>query len=139
MKLKHPEYQFENVLLLDDCTLDNFINEKIIETAHFSKRVYIHTSAQSVLEFLANLELLGGAYSSVFPQVLFIDINMPIMDGFQFLSLFKKSAFAAKNECRLVILTSSISSEDREKAHLIDKNIIFLNKPLNSEMLANIV
>ena len=138
MKQKQPTFKFKQVMLLDDNELDNFINEKIIEASHFSEKVYVSSSGKSALEFLANLATLGDTSDAIYPEAIFIDINMPIMDGFQFIDNLQNIPTNKIKDCKLVILTSSIYPEDRAKAQLISKDIIFLNKPLTAEMLNTI-
>lgn len=138
MKIKEPKYKYSNVMLIDDSELDNFINEKTLEANHFAKKIYVHTSAKSALEFLNNLVTMGTEYSDVYPHVIFIDINMPLMDGFQFIDNYKKSSEQHLKSPKLVILTSSVYHEDRQKANSISPDIIFLNKPLTKSMLDTI-
>lgn len=138
MKIKEPKYTYNNVMLIDDSELDNFINEKTLEGNHFAKKVYVHTSAKSALEFLSNLVTMGAEYSDVYPHVIFIDLNMPMMDGFQFIEQYKKNTEASLKKPKLVILTSSVYNEDRQKANEISSDIIFLNKPLTKAMLDTI-
>ena len=138
MKIKEPKYKYAHVMLIDDSELDNFINEKTLEANHFAKKVYVHTSAKSALEFLNNLVTIGKEYSDIYPQVIFIDINMPMMDGFQFIDHYKKNSEEQLQTPKLVILTSSVYNEDRQKANDISNEIIFLNKPLTKTMLDTI-
>jgi CheY-like chemotaxis protein len=135
MKRKEPQFKYSHVMLLDDNELDNFINEKTMEANFFAKKIYTSTSAKSALEFLNNLVILGDQFSEIYPQVIFIDINMPMMDGFQFIEHFKKNTEKLTQKPKLVILTSSVYHEDKEKAKGISDEIIFLNKPLTNEML----
>lgn len=135
MKLKAPKARFENVLLIDDNELDNFINQKILESNYFAKHIFVNTSAKSALEFLNNLVVMGEKGMHNHPQVIFIDINMPLMDGFQFIDHFKKNLESKLNKTKLVILTSSLNNEDKLKTRAISKDILFLNKPLKGEML----
>lgn len=125
-------------MLLDDSELDNFINEKIIEANHFSERVYVNSSGKSALEFLANLNVSGKETDDLYPEAIFIDINMPMMDGFQFIKSLQQINNEKVKECKLIILTSSIYPEDRARAMEISKDIIFLNKPLTNELLNEI-
>jgi CheY-like chemotaxis protein len=138
MKRKEPKYSYKYVMLIDDAELDNFINQKIIEASYFSEKIFVNTSGVSALEFLRNLLVTNASSPEIFPQVLFIDINMPIMDGFQFINNFKQISAAKKLNPKLVILTSSVSPQDRQRAKDISEDIVFLNKPLTKEMLENI-
>ncbi len=135
MKRKEPKFKYRNVMLIDDNELDNFINEKTLEANLFSKKIYSCTSGKSALEFLNNIVTMGDQFAEVYPQVIFIDINMPMMDGFQFIDYFKKESEKQLQKPKLVLLTSSVYNEDREKAKSISKDIVFLNKPLKKEML----
>jgi CheY-like chemotaxis protein len=138
MNRKEPKFKYANVMLVDDSELDNFINEKIIESNHFAKKVYITSSAKSALEFINNLIIMGEEYAEAYPDVIFIDINMPMMDGFQFIELFEKNTERYKKKPKLVILTSSVYHEDIQRAKDISHNIVFLNKPLSSELLSSV-
>jgi CheY-like chemotaxis protein len=138
MKRKEPDYKYRNVMLIDDNDLDNFINVKTLEANHFAEKIYTNTSAQSAIEFLNNLVTLGQDFSNIFPEVILVDINMPMMDGFQFIEAFKQHAEKQLLKPKLVILTSSVYHEDRQKALSISPEIIFLNKPLTREMLTEV-
>ena len=135
MKRKEPTFKYSNVMLIDDNELDNFINEKTLEANLFAKKIYSSTSGKSALEFLNNIVTMGDQFAELYPQVIFIDINMPMMDGFQFIDYFKKESEKQLQKPKLVLLTSSVYNEDREKAKSISKDIVFLNKPLTKEML----
>lgn len=138
MKRKEPNYKYNYTMLLDDNELDNFINQKIIEASNFSNKVYINTGSKSALEFLNNLEVSSTSSVDIFPEVIFIDINMPMIDGFQFIEIFKNTFPKRFNKIKIVILTSSISPVDRDKAQKISKNVVFFNKPLSPEALNQI-
>jgi len=138
MKRTEPKYRYSNVMLIDDNELDNFINEKILESNLFAKKIYTNTSGKSAIEFLNNMVTMGEEFSGIYPEVIFVDLNMPMIDGFQFIEYFKKNNEAQLLQPRLVILTSSIYHEDREKAMKISKDIVFLNKPLTRELLETI-
>jgi CheY-like chemotaxis protein len=138
MKRKEPAHTYNYVMLVDDNELDNFINQKTIEANHFANKVYLNTGSKSALEFLKNLEISGTVTSNFFPEVIFVDLNMPMIDGFQFIEQLK--VFLPNNfkQLKIVILTSSITPSDKERAHKISKEIVFLNKPLTKEMLNQI-
>ncbi len=135
MKKKEQKFKYKQVMLLDDNELDNFINEKIIEAGNFAEKVYVNSCGKSAMEFLSNLATSSPASDTIYPEVIFIDINMPMMDGFQFIDNLKKIPGNKIKECKLVILSSSIYPEDKTTATNLSKNITFLNKPLTEQML----
>ncbi len=122
-------------MLLDDNDLDNFINQKMIEANHFSDKIYVSTSSKSALEFFSNLLVLNAGSDEKFPEVIFVDINMPLIDGFQFITQLKENFPEEVKRLKFVILTSSINGSDKQKAHDLSSDITFLNKPLTKEML----
>jgi len=132
---KKPTYKYHTIMLIDDNELDNFINQKIIEGNFFAENIYVNTSGISALEFLKNILATKSLTDNLIPNVIFIDINMPLMDGFQFVEEYLKLSKNIKNKSKLVILTSSLSAEDKNRALMLGDKIIFINKPLNEESL----
>jgi len=84
IKKKEPVYRYQRVMLIDDNEMDNFINQKILESIYFAKNIYTNTNGLSALEFLKNINITQDSICDIIPEVIFIDINMPLMDGFQF-------------------------------------------------------
>jgi CheY-like chemotaxis protein len=127
---KKTASKYSSVMLIDDNEIDNFINQKMIEGCGFSDNVYVHTSGKSALEFYQNLNRSNNVPDALFPQVIFLDINMPMMDGFQFLEEFEKIAVRQSEPVKIVMLTTSINPIDIEKASKGKFVSKFLNKPL---------
>ena len=96
------EKPIDLVMLVDDNDTDNFISKRIIEITKFAQRVEIKNSGKSALQYLEqeqnNPENL--------PNLIFLDINMPIVDGFVFLFEFEMFPDVVKNKCKIVILLS---------------------------------
>ena len=136
IKRKKPNYKYNTVLLIDDNELDNFINQKIIESNFFAKTIYINTNGISALELLKNFSINSKLSKSLIPDVIFIDINMPFMDGFQLIENILQFPEQIIKKCKLVVLTSSINPEDRIKISTLSPKILFVNKPLTDQALS---
>jgi CheY-like chemotaxis protein len=135
---KPTEFKYNKVMLIDDNEVDNFITQKTIELMNFSKNVLIHTCPKSAIEFLTNMRGTQNSATRSYPDVIFIDLNMPEMDGFQFLSYFKALVSNKVTKTKLVVLTSSIFIEDEHKIRAISNEITFIRKPITQELLMKI-
>ena len=133
METKAFKHQY--AMIIDDEELDNFLNEKLMVFNHFSKHIYKHNSAVSALAFLNELKTKGPEALSAFPEVIFIDLNMPVVDGFQFIESLNKLVAQLKIQTQLVVLTSSVAQKDRDKISEINPDYLFVTKPLSSEWL----
>ncbi len=129
------EHRFKSVMLIDDNEIDNLINQKMIEASSLAENIYVHTGAKSAIEFLRNIEKLGATGHPILPQVIFLDIDMPLMDGFQFLDEFEKFRVETKNICNIVMLTSSINPQDVNKSKKYQYVKKYINKPLTQDTL----
>ncbi|QCK14258.1 response regulator [Mangrovivirga cuniculi] len=127
--------KYFSVMLIDDNEIDNLINQKMIEAANITEHIYVHTGAKSAIEFLRNIEKLGDNIGKVLPEVIFLDIDMPLMDGFQFLDEFEKLSEDTKGQCKIVMLTSSINPQDVNKSQKYSYVKKYINKPLSQENL----
>ena len=135
MKVKKPVARYKTAMLIDDNEIDNLINEKMIEGCNFAERVYVYTSGKGALEYLKNLERDKTINKDLVPDIIFLDINMPVMDGFQFIEEYKKLDNYEKHRSIIVMLTTSINPSDREVSEKDEAILKFINKPLNQKYL----
>ncbi len=122
------------VMLVDDNETDNFISKRIIEITKFSNRVEAKNSGKSALDYLkANQHSPENL-----PSIIFLDINMPIVDGFVFLYEFEKFSELVRNKCKVIILSSSDNKRDIDKIVNNNHVIKFITKPLTEVSLEEI-
>lgn len=134
IKILMANKNVELVLLVDDNDTDNFISKRIIEITKFAKRVEVKNSGQSALEYL---EQMKDSPENL-PDVIFLDINMPIKNGFVFLYEFETFPDSIKDKCKVIILSSS--NNKRDIAKIIDHEYVikFITKPLTEKSLQEI-
>lgn len=128
--------KYHAVMLVDDNEIDNLINQKMIEASNIAEHIFVHSGAKSAIEFLKNIEKLAkGPVSLYLPEIIFLDIDMPLMDGFQFLDEFERLSDSIKAHCKVVMLTSSLNPQDMNKAKKNQFVLKYINKPLTQENL----
>lgn len=115
----------KNILLVDDDQVFNFINQKVLKNMDIADEIHTALNGKEALDLLNGY--LSG--SRAIPDVIFLDLNMPIMDGFAFLEAFKRLNMPHKSKVSIVIVTSSTDPKDieRAKAFGIDH---YLTKPI---------
>jgi len=119
------------VMLVDDNDTDNFISKRIIEITGFSNRIEVRNSGKLALDYLRDNQ--GNA--DLIPNLIFLDINMPVVDGFVFLYEFDKFPELVKNKARIIILSSSDNKRDIDKIVNNNHVINFITKPLTEVSL----
>ncbi|MEE4176665.1 MAG: response regulator [Bacteroides sp.] len=121
-----------SLLLIDDSEIDNLVNQRIIEKNAFAAKIIIKKSARAGLDYLT--ETLCSDPDAL-PDLIFLDIRMPDIDGFGFLDAFAKLDETIRKHCKIAMLSSSIDADDHRKAIENPFVIKFLNKPLSASVL----
>lgn len=124
------------ILLIDDDEPTNFLNRMVIEEVDCTERIETMQSARDALKYLTNAKP-NGDYPR--PDLVFLDINMPAMDGWEFLEKYDQLPEAQKAKIIVVMLTTSFNPEDELKAHKIAGIAGFRNKPLTAEVLTQLL
>jgi CheY-like chemotaxis protein len=121
-------------MLIDDNDTDNFISKRIIEITQFAERVEVKNSGQDALAYLA----AHADDVRRLPRLIFLDINMPVMDGFMFLYEFENLAPTVQERCQVVILSSSDNQRDIDKIVNNQSVVQYITKPLTKPALEGI-
>lgn len=111
-------------VLIDDSDIDLFIQKRFLEVYQFSKNFTSYRSAEEALE------QLNSTREQSAPDVIFLDLNMPNVDGFGFLEGFKSLPHEVRDKSKIVVLTSSNSQKDRALAFTYQNVVHFVTKPL---------
>jgi CheY-like chemotaxis protein len=125
------EKTFPTVLLIDDEEIANYLHKVLLNKAGFAENIIIKQSVKRAIDYLMNETL----YPKDIPQVIFLDIRMPLHDGFHFLDAFGTLPDKIRNTSKVIMLSSSLDQGDHERAAAYDYVIRFLQKPLTNEAI----
>jgi len=124
-----------NFLLIDDDDINNFLSNELIKLYHpkvaIVSTLYVQDAINVLEEKIKN--------NIVLPQIILVDINMPILNGWDFLEAFEKMDANAIKNVRVYIYTSSIYYKDIERAKKYKSVIKLITKPLSQEMIDEIL
>lgn len=118
------------VLIVDDDEISNYVTTVTIQ--HISENTEIKTAlngTEAIEYFMKN--------SQNVPEVIFLDINMPLMNGFEFLDWYENSEF--KGSTKICMLTTSVSKEDKEKAGRYADVVEYIEKPLKYDSINELI
>ena len=123
------------ILLVDDDEATNFLHKIMINDAECTEQIHVCKNGKEAIEYLTNS--IEGKYPQ--PDLIFLDINMPVMNGWEFLEEYQKLNDEQKAKMVLVMLTTSINPDDYEKSKEYPDVAGFRNKPLNTDLLKDIM
>lgn len=130
------EYKHKCIMLIDDSDIDNMVNKHILGRNNIAENILVFTSANDALLYIEKNKSTNDP--NIFPSVILLDINMPIMNGFGFLFEFEKLNPELIEKVKVVMLTSSVDPNDIRKSKEFKSVKSFISKPLSLEHLENI-
>jgi CheY-like chemotaxis protein len=126
----------DSILFIDDDPITLMLCKMVIKKASFSNEIATSKNGEEALQYFNTLKQIdsNGEFKKQ-PQLIFLDLNMPVMGGWEFLESFSTSDYADYNKTKVIILSSTIDPEDLEKSKKYPMVIDFLSKPISKEML----
>lgn len=126
------------VLLIDDEPITNHLHKKILSIADVAENVIVALNGEEALEIIHNAHI-NSENNYPKPELIFLDINMPRMNGWEFITEYQKREKCSNYNHVIIMLTASLNYEDALKASTFPSITAFRNKPLNVEMVKKIV
>lgn len=120
------------ILCVDDDPITLMLCKMVIKKASFSNEIVTAKNGEEALKYLNSQKETN---SNQYPQLIFLDLNMPVMGGWEFLDEFNTDDYSAYNNTKIIILSSTIDPADLSKAKKYPMVIDFLSKPISKEML----
>ncbi|WP_269223363.1 response regulator [Flavobacterium sp. IMCC34518] len=120
----------ELIMCIEDDPITIMLFKKVVQKAVFAKEIIYATNGEEAINLIHDL-----SKQQTIPQLIFLDLNMPIMGGWEFLDLFNDSDYFNLNYTKVIILSSTIDPKDIKKSKTYPNVIDFLSKPITVEKL----
>jgi CheY-like chemotaxis protein len=129
--------KLKNILLVDDDEITNYINSDLLKSLDITENISIAANGKEALEYLKKAHL--GEPDYIVPELIFLDINMPVMNGFQFLEEYYYLVGTQKFTTIVTMLTTSLIKEEVSRA-LSMVNLVkgYIEKPLTPEVVKEV-
>ena len=125
------------VLLVDDDPITNYLNRRLLEKLDATEQVLVALNGHEALQVLAR-ECPESGPGSCCPALIFLDVNMPLMNGFDFLDAYQLLPLARRRAIVIIMLTTSVHPNDMQR--LENRPVAgFLSKPLNPEKIQRVL
>ena len=126
--------RYKNVLLVEDDPITIMVCDRIITMSSFAESVISCENGKFAIDHLKGL----AAKNLDIPEIIFLDINMPVMNGWDFLEELEQIKSSFSKVPRIYILSSTVDPEDYKRAKEYNAVVDFISKPLSKEFLDEI-
>jgi CheY-like chemotaxis protein len=125
-----------DVCLIDDDHIYQFTARKMLESTGLARQIYSFYDGKAAIQYLQNEENIS---QNKVPDVIFLDINMPIMDGWQFLEAYKSLVGRFPRPVTVYMVSSSVDDYDIQRARQFEEVADYLIKPMQREKYRQLI
>jgi CheY-like chemotaxis protein len=131
--------KFKNILLVDDDEITNYINADLIRSLDITDNITFAVNGKEALEYLKKAHGQPAPINFIIPDLIFLDINMPVMNGFEFLENYYYLVTGKKTTSIVTMLTTSLIKEEVARAlNMVNLVKGYIEKPLTRELVLEI-
>jgi CheY-like chemotaxis protein len=130
--------KLDSILLIDDDYASNYLSRLLLEDIGVVDQLHVASNGKEALQLLSDLRASAGNDGSYLPDLILLDVNMPVMSGFEFIESYLQLNDPSGKQTRIVMLTSSDYTRDVEKARKYGIHE-YITKPLTEESLTDLL
>lgn len=127
------------ILLVDDDETTNHVNKRLLTKLNIAQEIKVFYNGKEAFEYLSSACGTGKNPANVCPDLIFLDIKMPVMDGFAFLKAYEEADLGKDNQLIIMMLTSSASFYDLERLKTFKKVKSHISKALTENDVKEIL
>lgn len=126
--------KFKKVMVIEDNEFDSYITSKLIVNSNLSADVLEYSSAETALQYLVD----NQENTDLLPQLIFLDLYMPLMDGFDFITRFKELPQSVIDYCKICIVSTTVDDFYIHRAKIDESIELFTSKPISIDFLKSL-
>lgn len=138
--MEKTEKKLDCILLVDDDFATNFINKKILQKVKITDHIQVALNGKEAIDYISKQgKFESDSNEFPEPELILLDINMPVMDGWEFIEAYQQLNLKNKENIAIVMLSSSFNPADKARAEAIPEISAFRQKPMSREALLEII